>query len=164
MPRVTYQNWIVELGRDPAWRSGDSTEQAIEINRMVGEAIRQLPDEEREFIVRFYYLGESYRRLSEATGRSVYRFEGIHRRAVRRLRNLLGPFVQDRFGLTIRRWESCPLCQSDSVEAIDRLLVAKTEPTTWRPIIRRLRDEFGITITTPQILITHARYHAMPFD
>lgn len=162
MTRITFQDWIVELDRD---RSAffPPADPALDIDRAVETALARLPDEEREFVVRFYFMGESYRRLAEATGRPVCRFEAIHRRAFRRLRGLLGPFVLERFGL--KEGEStCPLCLSTERRAIDRLLAGKTERLTWRPIIRQLQNHFGIRVTTPQMLISHVQFHAPVFD
>ena len=166
MTRITYQNWIVELGRDPdggpsGWFAGPESPLSKEIRDRVGAALERLPESDREFISRFYFMGQSYRQLSEATGRPVFRLESIHKRAIRRLKRLLGTFVHERFGLETEYMRICPICRSVERDRIDRLIAAKQPKATWRSVIRRLRTDFGIDLSTPQILIGHARYHAL---
>lgn len=162
MTRITFQDWIVELGLNRSAFFPPAVP-ARDIDQAVETALARLPDEEREFVVRFHFMGESYRELAEATGRPVYRFEAIHRRAFRRLRGLLGPFVHERFGLDEKE-STCPLCRSTERQAIDRLLAGKSERLTWRPIIRHLQNQFGIHVTTPQMLISHVQFHAPVFN
>lgn len=164
MPRIIYQNWIVELGRDPETSPtggpvGSESPRLGAIREAVAAALDRLSETEREFITRFYFMGQSYRELSEATGRPDFRFEGMHRRATRRLRALLGPFVREQFGLEVEQQPDCPICSSPQRREVDRLIAAKTARMTWRPIIRQLPLKYGISIATPHVLISHARYH-----
>lgn len=159
--RIVYQDWIVELGRDPgrvlAAEDGEGNRAIIEA--AVESAIRKLTEDEREFIQRFYYMGQTYREISESSGRALYRLEALHRRAVRRLRKELAPLVAELYGLENKKRPDCVICRSEHCEKINRLISARKESETWRPVIRRIRERFGLKITTPQTLIGHQKYH-----
>lgn len=183
--RLIYQNWIVELGRDPYKPLDDSqmglvfdtrtpaasahdwpcdTSDAPDcrsqaVKEAVARALERLSAPEREFIVRHYFMGESYRELSEATCRTFHRLEGTHTRALRKLRRFLSPFMQREFGVGPEQLSDCPICASPERPAIDQLLRNKDPRDTWRLVFRQLRDRFGITIKTPQTVIGHIKYH-----
>jgi hypothetical protein len=172
--RIVYQEWIVELGRDPALPPVSGTVDptsfggrdrevgsalTADINRAVREALGKLGEAEREFIERFYFQGMSYRNLSEGTGRSRHKLEALHYRAVRALRSLLAEFVRERFGIEPQDSPDCPICRSAQREAIDSIIQTRDPAATWRPVISRIRDEFGVVLTTPQTLIGHEKYH-----
>ena len=166
MRRMIFQDWIVELGRDPAllWEGPDPVETAAEprvaqIATVVRAALGRLPEADREFLERYYFMGQGYPELERRTGRPRHRFESLHRRAIRRLRRELARFAQKEFGIEYRPGANCPLCRSKNRPEIDRLIAAKQPDGTWRPIIRTLRDQYHITVTTPQIVLGHAKYH-----
>lgn len=177
--RILLQNWIVDLGFDPRqgslpWPDGGSDNGPSEstnpsgdpaddntgrIRQEVEAALKQLPEEERELIERFHFMGQSYRELSERSGRAEYRLESIHRRGLRRLRRLLAPLVKELYGLSDNSSTSCPLCQSPRRAEIDRLILLKPESDTWRPTMMKLREVFGIAVRSPQMIMGHKRYH-----
>ena len=169
--RITYRNWIVEYGRDPelpldpasmmptSQKAHDNDEMREAVRQAVEEALDELPYSEREFIIRFHFMGESYRHLAEETGREIHKLEALHRRALRRLKNKLAPFVAERFGLGVASKRTCPICNSDNRSQIDGLIKARNRRQTWRPVMRQLRSRYGIVVKTPQILIGHEKYH-----
>jgi len=166
--KVIFEDWIVELGRDPATPppapTGDGNESAHSertgrIIEQVRAALDRLPETDREFLERFYFMGQGYRQLADTSGRSLRKLEALHRRAVRRLRRELRSFVRAEFGLDSSRPPACPICRSPARAAIDRLIAGRDQTATWRPIIRELRQTYEIEITTPQILIGHEQYH-----
>jgi hypothetical protein len=172
--RITYRNWIVEAGRDPAspidpdeagrflpadTPAGDEPDSVQAIREAVDKALADLSPAERDFIIRFYFLGESYNSMSEETGRRIHKLEALHRRAIRRLRSKLAPFVAERFGIGASRDRACPICRSRARTRIDRLIRQRDPEKTWRPVIRRIRSQFGIEIKTPQMIIGHEKYH-----
>lgn len=161
--RTIYQNWIVDLGREPGHIPEDSQEKEAspELEREVSAAIELLNAEEREFIIRFHFMGQGYREISELSGRAIYKLASIHKRAIKKLKLSLASFVSQRYGLKTGRISNCPICNSEHRYQIEPILTNKTEESTWRPIIRRLREEFDIIISTPQQLIGHVKYHRL---
>lgn len=188
--RIVYQNWIVDLGRDPdcpvdpddysgevpefvpldglstedvSDRSAGGVDSAVsstdDVRKAVEVALEQLSDEEREFVVRFYIMGESYRQMSEKTNQAIYKLEATNKRVVRRLKALLGGFVKQRFGLAQSQSLGCPICESIHRKEIDDLIARRDPASTWRPIMQTLREKYQIKIHSPQRLIGHEKYH-----
>jgi len=163
-PRLLYQDWIVELGRDP---------HLIELNRFnnvpepvnvriidaVRSALKRLSSAEREFIELYYFRGCSLREIAAILHKRATRMPGLHRRALNKLKRELASFVREEFGIDTATGMNCLLCNSPHRMEIDRLILAKPERETWKRIIRILKNEFNIEITTPQILIGHLKYH-----
>lgn len=185
--RVVYQNWIADLGRDPAvpvdpdgpdeltdrietWieeiehsavRPPDPQEsrRVERIRGAVGEALSRLNENEREVVEQFHLMGRTYREIAELSGRTPHRLEALHERAVKKLRKLLAPLVQELYGLGSGPTGGCPICASPWRSEIDRLITERDHEETWRPVMRRIRTAFGLKITTPQTLIGHQKYH-----
>ena len=187
--RIIYRNWIVELGRDPKrlrqapldepserifsesdrrtdigdTQTAGGLAEAIRrqelIQTEVRRALETLADQEREFVVCYYFLGHSYREISERSGRAVYKLEALHRRALRRLKRELRWLVHDLFGIKTPRRSRCPICDSPLRAQIDRLIAERDRLATWRPVIKELRDRYGLTVKSPQVLIGHEKYH-----
>jgi hypothetical protein len=169
--RISYQNWIVDIGFDPLLGPKPQTEQNPEsglppdaarvelIRQAVGSALDSLSSNEREFIVRFHYMGQSYSRISEDSGRAIYKLAALHNRALRKLKAELAPFVRQHFSIKQESTPACMLCRSPYREEIDRIIDSRDPKSTWRPVIRQLRERFDIRIGSPQLLIGHARYH-----
>jgi hypothetical protein len=182
--RIIYRDWIVELGREPSeiaressqWANGCpnqefagldgspvaaelDTEQVVRIKEVVNKALESLEEEEREFVVRFYYMGQSYTELAELTGRPVHKLETLHRRAVRRLRNQLTPLVGDGCNPCQEEVRRCPICSSSRRGEIDKLIRGRKPGQTWRRVMKHLKGEFGIDIKSPGTLAAHEKYH-----
>jgi hypothetical protein len=162
--RIVYQDWIVALGRDPSltWQeavsSGGSYNTAI--ITAVGKALSSLSEEEAAFIRLFYFQGLGYREISEKTNRQIYRLEALHESAVRKLKIRLHRFLGNSFDISSPvKYADCPLCNHPERGEIDRLIRTKTAAETWKRIIKTLRDEYGLSIVTPQRLIGHRKYH-----
>jgi hypothetical protein len=134
------------------------------IGEQVALALRELTDDEREFVERFYYCGQSYREISEKSGRAVYKLEAVHKRAVRKLRRELTPLVKKLFKMNFEPDDSmsratCPICSSSHRNEIDKLIADRDRRGTWGPVIKSLKEKFGLRIKTPQVLIGHEKYH-----
>ncbi len=138
---------------------GENTEDSQVISDAVNEALSGLDEEDREMIQRFHFMGQTYVAMAEETGRSVYRLEGLHRRAVKKLRKKLAAFVRDRYELAVESNTSCPICASPRRAEIDRLISHRDKTKPWTQTIGTLKKEYGIKITTPQTLIGHEKYH-----
>ena len=169
--RISYQNWIVDIGYDP--QAGltphaglipggglpPEVGKAELIRRAVELALESLSSDEREFIVHFHYMGQSYRHISEESGRAIYKLAALHNRALRKLKAGLTPFVRQHYAINDESDTDCMLCRSPYREEIDRIIDSRDPESTWRPVIRQLRERFDILIGSPQLLIGHARYH-----
>ena len=134
------------------------------IGEQVALALAKLTDDEKEFVERFYYCGQSYREISEKSGRAVYKLEAVHKRAVRKLRRYLTPLVRQLYKLDLEPGNAafpnaCLICSSPHREEIDRLIADRDRRGTWRPVIKILKDKYGLRIKTPQVLIGHEKYH-----
>ncbi len=147
-----------ELERLVLERQGE--EVAERINLAVQEAMRHLTDDEREFLARFYSMGQCYRELSEKSGRTIHSLESLHRRAKRRLRKLLTGFVRREFGVEVSRAKACPICASSTRREIDEMLACHAPEATWRKELRILRTRFQLHKVSPQTIIGHINYHS----
>ena len=132
---------------------------AAELRQAVRAALDKLSEDEREFICRFYFMGRSYREISEESGRTVYSLEALHGRAMKKLEKYLAPFVKERFGIEPSLNQTCAICRSPHLAEINRLIEQRDKTATWKPVMKRLREEFGIKVKSPQLLIGHEKYH-----
>ncbi len=136
----------------------------IYIKERVSAALRCLSEDEKEFIERFYYIGQSYRQISEKSGRAVYKLEALHKRAIKKLKKELSPLMAELYNVTFKPAEegiskACPVCQSPHRAEIDRLIRSRDPQGTWQPVIRILKEKYSLKIKTPQVLIGHEKYH-----
>ena len=138
--------------------AGDAARVA-ELRRAVREALDKLTEDEREFVCRFYFMGRSYREISEESGREVYSLEALHGRAIKKLEKNLAGFVNKRFGIESETKRPCIICRSPRLDEINKLIDERDKTATWKPVIKKLREEFGIKIKSPQLLIGHEKYH-----
>ena len=163
--RIVYQNWIAELGFDPAQIKKffdtitDDSSPDDEIDLEVRRAIESLEEEEMEFVIRFYFMGQAYNEISEKSGRAVHKLEALHKRAIRKLKNRLKSIVKMRYGLKSKKGKDCPLCQSAYRAAINEIITNRNESSTWRPVLKEINEQFGLKIKSPQVLIGHKKYH-----
>lgn len=165
--RIVYQNWIVDLGRDPEARNlnpeaGDSTydEQLREqIHQAVSTAMAELDEDERELIIRFHYMGENYRQISDKSGWPVHKLDSLHKRCLKKLKKLLAPFVDETFGLGTEPIRNCPICDSVYAEQMNEIIRNRDRKSTWTPVLRLFRAKFDLFISSPQLLVGHEKYH-----
>jgi hypothetical protein len=169
--RVVYQNWIAELGRDPSFSvqsngsnsPGTSEKESADrleyLRQSVRTALKGLSEDERELIEQIHFMGRCCTEIAGLTGRAEHRLEALHGRALRKLRRKLAPLVKELFGIEPSLGSACPICNSPSRKEIDRLIRERDSSGTWRPVMRRIRADFNLRITTPQTLIGHEKYH-----
>lgn len=180
--RLIFQNWIVDLGGEPgniknpefvsiedlpviwqndknSFESSKNAEQQRIIENAVNDALKKLSENEREFIIRYYYMGENYNQISEKTNREIYKLAAMHKRAVIKLKTALKAFVMKNYGIKSAQNKECIICCSEHKDQINELIKKRDRRRTWSPIIKQLKKEFGIIIKTPQILIGHEKYH-----
>jgi len=160
--RVVYQNWIVDLGRDPLkqWFLNENRSKPDEqLKEIVSSALKKLSSNEQEFIIQFYYMGKSYQEISSQTGRVIYKLEALHKRALKKLEARLLGFVKNRFDIKIHNKTVCPICESEYANEINEIIANRNPRDTWRPVLKILKEKFGINIRSPQTLIGHSKYH-----
>jgi len=173
--RLTYQNWIVELGFDPllgqeseepvggdggAAGAFEHDDRVARIREAVQVALTRLSEDEREMIERLHFMGQTIPELARSSGRARHKLEAMYTRAVRQLRRELSPLVREMYGLESGGTRDCPICASPHRAAIDRIIAARDPTATWRPVIQEIRRRFGIKLRAPQVLIGHYKYHS----
>lgn len=167
--RIVYQNWIVDLGRDPEaiYSNRDPNdcihdEKRVEqIRRAVKAAIAKLDEDERELIFHYHYMGESYRKISDKSGWPVPKLDAMHKRTLMKLRKLLAPFVNEIFDLgpTPTQTPSCRVCNSEFVEELNEIISNRDRKQTWKPVLDLFRTKYNLVINSPQLLVGHEKYH-----
>ena len=169
--RIIYRNWIAEQSPGlpescPYGMSWDQIEAAEKnaaslnlLKTTVGQALESLDEQERYFIIRFYFMGHTIGQISAETDRARHKLGALHQRATKKLKKKLSAFVGHRYKIGIERHLNCILCQSPYRAEIDILLRDRDKSRNLKPIITALRERYSITITTPQILIGHEKYH-----
>lgn len=165
--RIVYQNWIVDLGRDPEeidsnrepFDSSLDEKRVEQIHEAVGSAMVKLDEDEREFIIRFHHMGESYRQISDKSGWPVHKLESLHKRGLMKLRKQLAPFVDEVFGLSVKQLAVCPICCSEHVEQLNEIISNRDRKQTWKPVLNLFRTRYNLFISSPQLLVGHEKYH-----
>lgn len=164
--RLVFREWIVALGVDPDRLritgpvesvSNDDTS----VDRTVRQALRHLAENEQELVERVFFMGESIETIAEATGRETHRLQSLLNRSLEKLRACLAEFVADRYGIEPPNAD-CPVCNSPYRRDIDRIIAGRDKRRTWRPILRLLREAYGLDLRAPQSLIGHEKYHMKP--
>lgn len=162
--RLIYQDWIVNLGFDPAgsWQQAAvKSKQNPTLVKAVSEALLLLKNDEADFIRSFYYQGMTYPQISRQTGRAIYRLEALHRRALIKLRHTLSSSLGVCGSANLSMKDSCPLCSHTQRIEIDALITSKKPQETWHRTIKTLKEKYGLFIKTPQRLIGHRKYHIL---
>jgi hypothetical protein len=78
---------------------------------------------------------------------------------MKKLEKHLAAFVKKRFGIANEVKRPCIICQSPRLAEINKLIEQRDKAATWKPVMKRLLEEFGIEIKSPQMLIGHEKYH-----
>jgi len=163
MKRIVYQDWIVDLGRDPAGPQSDETATTggynHEIIEVVHRTLEKLRPEEAEFIRLYYMQGMNLRHISRQTGKPIYLLEALHRRTLKKIKPLLQEFLGGKYNVPQPDANNCPLCRHSRSKEINIMIQSRSESETWRPIVEILRDEYGINLSTVSELTGHAKYH-----
>jgi hypothetical protein len=161
--RIIYQDWIVELGRDPSltWEESYRSPKNynLELVKAVNQAINGLQPDEALFIRQFYMQGMGYREIAAWTGRTIRRLETIHKVALKKLKCQLYEMMRKKYNLTYQADTDCPLCNNPHIEAINSLVASKDDQETWSRILGTLGERFGIKNLSPSRIKGHIKYH-----
>jgi IS30 family transposase len=120
-------------------------------------ALSRLSATEREIVERFHFCGESTAQIGARLNLSEFCVYATLRQARRKLKRILGAYVQKRHGVPIET-ENCPVCRSENRLVIDQLLKTKTKEETWKRILQKLRNEHQLCIN-PRKLDRHWKEH-----
>jgi len=158
--KFIYQNYLVDIALETGF-PGDAgkSETSFRIIAAVEQALDKLDPAERELICRYYFDGQSGKRVAEAVGKRLALFEAMRLRVLKKLKKHLAAFVKAEFNIDVSLSKNCVLCDSPRRDEIDLLIASKKPDETWKRIIRILKEDFNIRITAPQILIGHQKYH-----
>jgi hypothetical protein len=122
-------------------------------------AVAKLDRQQREFIERFYFMGETYEQIERRTGKERHRLETVHRQALERLRFLLTDFVEGFYGIRVEREGGCPICDHPRKAEIEEVLREKRAEESWRPTLEILREKFNLEVSSVWVLVAHLRKH-----
>lgn len=160
MPKkVVHYNWIYQTLREGIWQNVEATEKQKRVIAAVQSEIAKLTELEQEFIRMYWFEGMSTAQISDLLGKKVYKLEGMSRRIQRKLKNRLSEFVSREFDVESGSSKKCLICSSQYRAQIDQMLKSKKPEQTYKHIIKTLKNDFGITVKTPQIIIGHQKYH-----
>jgi len=162
--RLVFLNWIYDVGRISLFSPKKQSRLQKEIIEKVRDTVDKLPSREREFVQLYWFEGRSMAELSELFGKKPYRLESLNKRILQKLKRRLSEYVACQFGIADDAIPACIICDHPRRIEIDDLLLSKRPEETFRPIYRKLKEEFGLTISTPQILIGHIKYHLQKED
>ena len=162
MPKkIVHYNWIYLTLREGIWQNSEASEKQKRIIKAVRTEIDRLSEIEREFVEMFWFEGRSLADIARVTGKQVYKLEGLSKRINRKLKNRLAGFVDSEFGLKAETGAKCLICNHPQRAKIDRMILAKKPQQTYKQIITTLKEEYGIIIKTPQMIIGHRKYHIL---
>ena len=174
--RTVYSNWLVEIGCTPELISIDKLSknypnqdsdlitknqtEAQKVRHAVQNALKALTVDEKELIIRLYYMGRTYREISEKSGKTISMLEAIKTRAFKKLKKELTQFVSEQYGLKPEFETNCIICNSEHCHLINQIIVNRDKKEIWKPVIDQIMNKFEIKIRSPQLLIGHEKYHA----
>ncbi len=169
--RIIYCNWIAEQGPGlpkscPHNMSSDQMEVAERnaaslrlLKTAVKQAMESLDEQEKYLIIRFYFMGQTISQISAETGRAGHKLCALHKRAAKKLQKKLAAFAGRRYKIDLTQHLGCIICQSPHRPEIDILLRDRDKSRNLKPVIALLRESYSTIISTPQILISHEKYH-----
>lgn len=168
--RVRFLNWATELYvcsdaeieekiLQHASINNGSSENDESINQEVRKAVEKLSPVEKQFVELFYFEFKTYQEIAHILRKKIYKLERIHQRALGKLRISLADFVKDHFKLDVPQKTDCIICKSPFRQELDELIRNKKPEETYARLIKLFKQQHGIDIKTPQVIIGHQRKH-----
>lgn len=154
-------SWIEQDPCETAWIEEETLEQIERRELLIGavrNALRALSGLERHVVERHNFEGRSFVQIADELVTSKSHVKAIHRRARKRLRKILAPFVKQRFGLRPRAGQ-CPICLSHYRRSAERVVRRRRPEESFAVVIKELRERFGIVVKSPKTIIGHVKYH-----
>jgi hypothetical protein len=154
-------DWIYLTHKISLWQDETTAEEQLcrqELENKVRKALDELSVVERIAIERHDFEGLSLVSIAAELGWSCSRVQIARSRALRRLRKVLAPFVQERFGVSPPS-PDCPICASPFRQDAERIIAARKREEPYSIVIFQLRHDFEIIIISPKTIIGHIKYH-----
>ena len=131
----------------------------MELEKKVNKALGKLDDNERKFILYFYFDCFTYDKIGSLLKKRKDKLQRIHQSALDKLKLILKDYVEKRFKLKVEEKNDCVICQSPYRNDLDVIIQGKRKEETWKRIIKILKDKYNLKIKTPQVLIGHLKKH-----
>jgi hypothetical protein len=154
-------DWIYLTHKTPLWQDEITAEERLRLQELankVREALDELTAVERVTIERHDFEGLSLVNIAAELGWPCSRVQATRRRALRRLRKVLAPYVQERFGVLLPSTD-CPICASQFRRDAETIIAARKREESYSKVISQLRHDFNIAIISPKTIIGHVKYH-----
>ena len=132
-----------------------------ELSQKVREALDRLDSGEKEALELFHFLGSSIEEISVQMNLTHRGVERLLRSGSLKLRRRLASYVQKRFGIAGDPIKRCPICHTQRRVEAEKIVISKSPEETWRRVIRELREELDIVVSSPQTLVGHVKYHRL---
>ncbi|MCI0330867.1 MAG: hypothetical protein L0196_07945 [candidate division Zixibacteria bacterium] len=141
----------------PEYPAEEAPEPDWKVDRAVRWGLRQLSFMEEEVVERYHLCGQPAAKIAAELGLSEHQVHPVLKGAIRKLKKLLGRFVQKRYGIPMKA-TPCRICDSKEKKSIEELLKTKKEEETWKNVLRKLREDFQMR-TSPRTLTLHLKKH-----
>jgi hypothetical protein len=154
-------DWLYLTRKTPLWQEETTAEGQVRLQELaskVREALDELTAVERVTIERHDFEGLSLVNIAAELGWPCSRVQATRRRALRRLRKVLAPYVQERFGVLLPS-TNCPICASQFRRDAETIIAARKREESYSKVISQLRHDFKIAIISPKTIIGHVKYH-----
>ncbi len=126
------------------------------LEEAVKTALEKLEYLESETIIRYYFMGCSYKEIGEFFN---VRSEIIRRKkisGIRKLKYILTPFVERYFGIEVERSTSCPLCRDNR---LDKMILGMAPYGPWGKVFRKGRKLKITGLKSVSTIISHYKNH-----
>lgn len=154
--------WIFQSSTKSLWQEEPLNEAEQKRRERVAVAVREalgkLDTVERVVIERYHFEGESFAQIAAHLKRKQGAIVNCHRRALRSLRKHLAQFVVQEFGIR-QTQPKCVICRSPERRQVEALIAAKAPEEPYGTLMRRIREQFGLQIRSPQTIVGHQKYH-----
>jgi hypothetical protein len=154
-------DWIYLTHKIPLWQDETSTEGQLrrqELADQVRKALDELTAMERVIIERHDFEGFSLTNIATELNWPYSKVQATRRRVLQRLRKVLAPFVQKRFGISPSS-TNCPICASPFRREAEAIIATRKPEEPYSKVIFQLRQYCRIAIISPKTLIGHTKYH-----
>lgn len=152
--------WALENACGNAWGQQVKSARQERIITRVREELEKLNENERELIEKYWYEGNTMSEIARGQGRPTYKVESFYKQVMRKLKNNLCKFVEMEFKIeTEPEKYVCPICSHPRLKEIDGLLATRRPDQTLGKYIKILKHDYGIVISTPQVILGHLKYH-----
>lgn len=124
--------------------------------KAVRSALKELGAVEKEIIVNYYFMGRSCIEIGEQLELKPRVVRAARLRSLEKLRLILTPFVERRFGFRVKINPTCPLCRD---RRLDGAILECGPHGPWKQVFRRMRTIKLKGLRSVSTIIYHYRNH-----